>query len=86
MVRACFTDGDGSRISSTSRAHHRDADLHLRHAGRVERARDGQLLVVAEGHAGGLLTVTQRGVVDAIRRAPGLGCLPQSACHAVHAR
>jgi hypothetical protein len=65
MVRAlAHRLRDGTHQVFLMRAHHRDADLHLGHAGGVQRLRDGQLLVVAEGHAGGLLTVTQRGVVD----------------------
>ena len=45
-------------------AHGRDADLDLGYAGPGQRRGDLQLLSMAEGHARGLLTVTQRGVDD----------------------
>src|SRR5271157_707938 len=45
-------------------AHGRDADLELGYAGPGQRRGDLQLLPMAEGHARGLLTVTQRGVDD----------------------
>jgi hypothetical protein len=56
--------GDGGDGLALRPAHGRDADFKFRHAGRSERPGDGQLLVDSERHAGGLLAVAQRGVVD----------------------
>jgi len=55
---------DGADQLDLALAHGRDADLHLWHTRGVQRLGDGQLLLVAEGHASGLLAVAQRGVID----------------------
>jgi hypothetical protein len=65
MVRALAHRAVMARISSTSCAPITGMPTSISGTPAcVERVRDGQLLVVAEGHARGLLTVAQRGVVD----------------------
>lgn len=60
--------GDGADAVALGSAHGRNADFHFRHAERVEARGDVEFSRQAEGHAGRLFAVAERGVVDDRRR------------------
>jgi hypothetical protein len=63
MSRAVSAARQSPGWSRAYTAHDGNADLELRHARGIERARDREFLVNGEGHTGALLAVAQSRVV-----------------------